>query len=147
MGADKVSGVLQGPVTSDGRFMLRRSVPLLIVLWVAGCANPARQTWKIDDPAIMKATLSEQIPIGSSLSEARRYMESEGFECSDVLNGKFIERTQLSDDQPRYEGFDFIRGVRRQSAGFPVERIWSVAVVHDGSLVTDVLVRQDFVGP
>ena len=95
----------------------------------------------------MKATLREHIPIGSPVSEARRYMVSEGFECRDVVNGKFIERTWFGDDEPAYEGLDYILGIRRQSAGVLMGRIWDVAVVHDGRVVTDVLVSHFLDGP
>ena len=146
MSTSNVSG-LYNTLPLGTMLMLRRALGLVALLWVVGCAHTARQTWKVEDPAIMKATLRERIPMGSSISEARRYMESEGFECRDVLNGKFIERTWFGDEQPAYDGLDYIRCTRSQSAGFLMGRIWTVAVVHDGSIVTDVLVSHYVDGP
>lgn len=90
--------------------------------------------------AVMKTTLTERIPIGTSLSDAQRFMESESFHCSEVSQGAFMERSWWGDDKPLHEGLDYVLCERKKNEGFWANQTWQVALVHDGNVVTDILV-------
>ena len=94
----------------------------------------------------MKATLAEHVPPGMDLAHARRFMEKEGFACRSE-HGVFIEKTWFADVQPLHDGIDFVHCSRADSAGFLMGRVWDIALVHKGNVVTKVLVSHYLDGP
>ena len=102
----------------------------------------------------METTLTERIPIGTPVAEAQRFMEREGFECRDHVNGTFIERRHWTDKEPRHERLTFIEcsraqslGSRKGSSGLLMTRKWDVALVNDGKVVTEILLSHYVDGP
>jgi hypothetical protein len=141
-------------MSQPGIAAMHRLAWLILLVPMLGCAHTAQVTWKIDDPTNMATTLGDRVPIGTSIADARRFMEHEGFDCRDVADGWFIERTWFGDDEPKHEGIDFIRCHRSQNLGIYqgwnsllMSRNWGVALVHDGHLVTDILVSHYLDGP
>jgi len=128
---------------------------LPFVLVAVGCGHSSQFTWKIDDPVVMKSVLAEHVPHGTPVADARRFMESEGFDCRECSNGSFIERTWFGDREPRYDGIDFTDCDRVQNlgiykgsfGGLLMSRNWRVALVNDGNAVTDILVSHYIDGP
>lgn len=135
--------------------MFHRIALMAIVVVCVGCLHSSQVTWRIDDPVVMKAALVEHVPIGTPVSAARRFMESEGFICEPRSNSSFIERRSWSDREPKHEGIDFLGCHRRESlgvnkyglGGLLMSRKWNVALVNDGSIVTDILVSHYIDGP
>lgn len=122
----------------------------LIGVWLITSwnAHSIQITWEIDNPTDMETILEDRIPVGSAIAEARGFMESEGFVCRDVSNGTFTEKEWFGDEEPQYDDISFVRCWRSQRVGFFKRGIdglvmshnWEVALVHDGSVITDVLV-------
>lgn len=75
------------------------------------------------------ASVSAKIPIGVQVAEARKFMEDEGFECS-------IE-----------EADSYLLCRRHESAGFLIERVWTVAFHIRESKVVEINGSTDLSGP
>ncbi len=87
-----------------------------------------------EGPRMVQAVLG-QVPVGTPIDDAQRFMEREGFTCSRSTNEHFLDRTKL----------DYIYCDR--SEGGLVSRRWQVAVVHRDGKVTEVLASTDLAGP
>ena len=83
----------------------------------------------------MVETVQGQVPPGTPVDEALRFMEREGFKCSRTVNGSFGERN----------GLDYLYCDR--SEGGIVQRRWQAAIVHRDGKVAEVLARTGLVGP
>lgn len=134
--------------------MSPRNLLLSMAFFAIGCAHAAQLTRSIDDPMIMKATLEERIPVGTPIAEAQQFMEKEGFECREHLNGTFVERRSLRDKEPRHERLMFVECSRAQRFNTgesdgrrPQSSKWDVALVNDGKVVTTILVSHYNDGP
>jgi hypothetical protein len=77
-----------------------------------------------------------RVPIGTSVEEAQRFMELEGFACSRNTNESFLDRT----------GLDYIYCDRSEGRGW-VSRRWQVAIVHRDRKVVEVLASTGLIGP
>lgn len=115
---------------------------------VTGCSHRHQQTWKHTTIEQMHATLAEQIPPQTPLEEARAYMEKEGFKCSPRTNELFVEQDHWAAPGVRHSGLNYVHCHRGQGEGhFLMSRIWNIALVHDGHVVTDVLISMYVDGP
>ena len=88
----------------------------------------------------MKTALLQIVPSGTPLVQARNVMEREGFTVAAKQNAAFSEQGRL------HQNIDYLYCDRSESAGFPVERRWQVALVHDGTQLTDILVSMGSTG-
>jgi hypothetical protein len=95
----------------------------------------------LKEPAAMKSALVRLVPPGTSVAKARAAMEHEGFTVTEKRNARFAEQGKLR------ESIDYLYCDRTESAGFPIERRWQVALVNDGTQVTDILVSTGLTGP
>jgi hypothetical protein len=123
------------------------AVPFAVILW-GGCVHFSQATWKIEKPEDMRQAIIQRIPRGTSIDAARKVMESEGFTCNLKRNSTFYERTSWqTDGVQRHDQIDFLECRRTQSAGFLMSRQWTVALVLNGDLVSDVLISHILDGP
>jgi hypothetical protein len=89
----------------------------------------------------MKSALLQMVAPGTSLVQARNAMEREGFRVAEKHNAAFNEEGTL------HKNINYLYCDRTELAVFPVERRWQVALVNDGTRVTDILVSMSLTGP
>jgi hypothetical protein len=111
-----------------------RMTVLTLVLAVGGC-GPASVTRDVEDPPRMVEVILGRIPVGTPLSEAERFMTSEGFACRHTADGAFLDRRGLS-----YLSCD-------RSTGVVVQRRWQVAIGARDGKVDEVLASTGLIGP
>lgn len=114
---------------------MRAALTSAVLVAVVGCAGTRSVTQGIEEPPRMVETVLGQIPIGTPIDDAQRFMEWEGFACSRSTNAKFLNR----------EGLDYVYCDR--SEGGAVQRRWQVAVVYRDGKVVEVLASTGLVGP
>ena len=125
-----------------------RVICIALGVAISGCAHSRQVTWKLTAPNEMKDVVAKHVPPGTSIVDAQRFMESEGFSCL-VERGKgFSERRAWYDAGEKHTNIDFLRCSRSQSDGhILMSRNWSVALVLNGDAVTHVLVGHYIDGP
>src|SRR5262245_26147337 len=101
----------------------------------AGCGSSNSVTRGIQEPPRMIEVILGKTPVGTSLPDDERFMQSEGFKCSQPTNGEFLGRRSL----------DYLYCDR--SDGEIVQRRWQVAIVHREGKVSEVLASTGLVGP
>jgi hypothetical protein len=127
----------------------RMIMAVLLLLPCCGCDtmfHSSQATWRIDSPDSMIAVIPQHVPVGTSVQEAMKFMEHEGFACTLRRNGTFCEQ-RGHDPGEKHEGIDFLECHRVQNAGFLMSRVWEVALVLKNDRVTDILVSHWFDGP
>ena len=103
---------------------MRVVLTAVALLAAAGCAGTRSVTRGIEEPPRMVEAVLRLIPVGTSVDDAQRFMEREGFACSRSTNDEFLGR----------KGLDYIHCDRSEGSGF-VQRRWQVAVVYrDGKV-------------
>ena len=102
---------------------------------LAAC-SPEHPTSEVLSSKDMATALAGSIPKGTPLATAREFMVKEGFECENVVKGKWKKQT----------GLTFVL-CKRVDGTPPVKRIWEVALMHDGSKVTGLDLRSALVYP
>jgi len=128
--------------------MLRWIAACLLAALTIGCIHSSQVTWKLDDPDVMRTVVLQHVPPGTSLETATAFMTEEGFGCEVQKASDFYERRSWMNEGAKHEGLDFLNCNRRQSAGeLLMFRDWSVAVILDGDVVSDVLVAHYVDGP
>jgi hypothetical protein len=116
-------------------------VMILLAIGCAGGKQAARQTARIEEPAVVKSAVLEGIPRGTRLGLAKEFMEHEGFQCSVVRSGRFAEQGVV------HEGVDFLWCNRDDRGSAWVHRRWQVMLVLENDTVTDVHVSEGLIGP
>jgi len=96
---------------------------------------PHKVTQGIDDAAAMRNILVREVPPGSSVVEAERFMRDQGFSCYRELDASYRN----------LNGIDYLLCGRDD--GIVVFRVWSVAILHQDGKVTDVFVDTGLTGP
>jgi hypothetical protein len=104
---------------------------------LAGCGSTHSITRGISESPRMVEAILGQIPIGTPVEDAQRFMKREGFECSRTTNGSLGDR----------HGIDYVYCDRSESVGFPVSQRWQVVLVYRDGKVTEVLASTGLVGP
>lgn len=104
---------------------------------VAGCAGTQSFTRGIEEPPRMVDAVLGQIPVGTAVDDAQRFMEREGFDCSRETNAELRDGKML----------DYIYCDRSDSEGWIVSRRWQVKVVHRDDKVVEVIAHTGLVGP
>ena len=93
----------------------------------------------------MIEALAKQVPIGSKSADARKVMQTAGFECKLISAGSFSESPGLESDDRKYksiENSDYLLCRRIDSSKSFKSNVWSVAIVVDAEeKVSDWLVR------
>ena len=115
---------------------MRVALTALVLLVAAGCTGTRSVTRGIEEPPRMVEAVIGQIPVGTPVADAQRFMEREGFGCSRSTNAEFLD----------HKGLDYIYCDRSEGGGI-VQRRWQVAVVHRDGKVTEVIASTGLVGP
>ena len=108
---------------------------MVLVAMGLGCGSSHSVTRGVQEPRRMIAAILGQIPVGTSVADAERFMRPEGFKCSETTNGEFLDR----------QGLDYLYCDRSDSG--IVQRRWQVAIVHRDGKVSEVLASTGLVGP
>ncbi len=107
-----------------------------------GCVAPRYAVPRdLADADAMRALLAQEIPQGTSLSDAQTFMEVNQFTCQTRRGQSYT-----SQDFAR-ENFDFLQCRRTDKAGFMVVRCWNIALVLEEDIVQDIYVDISYVGP
>src|SRR5262249_20320711 len=85
-------------------------------------------TGGVTDLDTMAATLRRNVPAGTPVAQARRFMEREGFRCSMKQNASFSEQGRV------HEGIDYL-DCDRGDRSFPGLQRWQVGLVVRGGAV------------
>ena len=93
----------------------------------------------------MKSALERNVPIGSSIEDARLYMKSEGFSCELHANSSFVDASG-EDDETVHEDIDYVWCDRHDSMGAFVSRRWQCALVIKNDNVASILVSTGLTG-
>ena len=119
-----------------------------LVMLLVCCLHTSQVTWEIRDRQAMKSAILQGVPLGTSVQQAQRFMEGEGYTCSVTRNGTFYERLAFCDAGLKHAGIDFLNCRRLQGDGaLFMSRFWEVALVLDRDTVVDVLVANWIDGP
>ncbi|QEL14576.1 hypothetical protein [Limnoglobus roseus] len=120
----------------------------VILMFAAGCVGPGRVTRDVQEPEQMAELVARLAPPGTSVDDAQRAMEREGFRCSRVVNGTFTALKGEERTPEEHEGIDFLKCWRsRDSQLSIISGSWSVAIVHKDSKVVEVLAYTALTGP
>jgi hypothetical protein len=125
-----------------GRFAGRVALVVALLAAASLVAQLGRDgpTRGIEAPTQMERIILASVPVGSPITEARRFMESEGFRCQEYVNSPCARGDEVR------EGLDFLH-CDRSDGGWIVQRRWQVALVHRDGRVTEVLASTGLVGP
>ena len=115
---------------------MRVALTAAVLAVVTGCTGTRSVTRDIEEPPRLVEVVLSQVPVGTSVENAQRFMEREGFKCSRTIAGQFGDR----------KGLDYVY-CDRSEGGVWVQRRWQVAIVHRGGKVTEVLASTGLVGP
>lgn len=115
---------------------MRVALTAVVLVAITGCAGTRSVTRGIEEPPRMVEVVLAQVPIGTPVEDAQRFMEREGFACTRSTNAAFLDR----------KGLDCIHCDRSEGSGW-VQRRWQVAVVHRDGKVTEVIASTGLVGP
>jgi hypothetical protein len=116
---------------------MRRTLGVIILVAVASCSRSRAVTEGIEKPPLMVEAVLSQVPLGTPVDEAQRFMEREGFKCTRSTNAAWEDR----------KGLDYIYCDRSDSANWPVQRRWQVAIVYRDGKVIEILASTGLVGP
>ena len=103
-----------------------------------------------DDKKSMKEELLKFVPVGSSVQDAKRIMEENGFACEMYTNDSSIETFEndpLSERTITHDNADFCYCDKRRTPFQLVAREWKVMVVHKNNVVSDIYVNTGLTGP
>lgn len=110
----------------------------LAILWYALTSHGP--TAGLNDVQKMKSAILAHVPIGTTIDDARKFMEKERFRCSEFTNAIFTMNGGTR------KGIDFTYCERKDNAGLLEVRIWDVALVVVDEKVTEILVDESVFG-
>ena len=97
-----------------------------------------------DDAKSTKEEILKKVPIGSSIQDAKRIMEENGFKCKMYTNATFYE-DQENDPEGKgeivHENTDHLLCHKEGASFLYVYREWSVVIVHKNNVVSDIFVK------
>ena len=107
----------------------------------------------IFDAKAMKEEILKQVPIGSSIYDAKIIMEKNCFKCAMYKNSGFLEKGDSYGNDPlgkkdiSHEGVDFLYCGNDEASGLYVMKEWMVMIVHQNEVVSNVYVNTGLTGP
>ncbi len=119
---------------------------LLLIVWGLLCCSCAYKADKLSlsdgNRDKIKAEIAHLVPIGSSVSLAKKTMESEGFNCELVQKGEFSEYGDDTKGHPINEinNIDYLY-CDKVIKGFISGTRWQIAFVQRDNIITNVMVR------
>jgi hypothetical protein len=120
-------------MTIKTRIVCLALVPVLPV----ACATTSRSLTRgiKESPEMVKMVL-RSVPPGTPIDAAERFMRSEGFHCTKIVNDSFGERS----------GIDYLSCSRSEGKGF-VRRVWKIAIIDRGGRVAEILAKTGLEAP
>lgn len=126
------------------KFFIFRSIIFLLISINLLFAQSATGGIKIkfhDNPDVMEQEILKVIPLGTSITEAKKIMEKNGFICELVENGAFSDIRHDSNTPGRirqkiYKNIDFL--YCDISKGFVVARRWQASLVYEDNQVKQI---------
>lgn len=103
--------------------------------------TPRGPTYRLSDPHKMKAAILKHVPPGTTIEDAKAFMQQEGFQCEREYTNQMF-----TGDGETHQGLDFTYCERSQSEGLLEVRIWGVALVVADGKITEVFVRSGVFG-
>jgi hypothetical protein len=103
-----------------------------------------------DDAKSMKEEVLKKVPIGSSIPDAKRIIEENGFSCEMYKNGSFTEMQENDPEGKRniyHDNADFLFCGKEGKPFQYVFREWRVIMVHKNEVVSDIFVNTWVTGP
>jgi hypothetical protein len=103
-----------------------------------------------DDAKSMKEEVMKKVPIGSSIPDAKRIIEENGFSCEMYKNGSFTEMQENDPEGKRniyHDNADFLFCGKEGKPFQYVFREWRVIMVHKNEVVSDIFVNTWVTGP
>ena len=100
-----------------------------------GC-GPSHPTAEVTNSKEMAQALSASITKGIPLAAAQAFMEKEGFECTPMTKAKWKGKGE----------FNYLL-CKREDGSPPIKRLWEVAVMHEGGVVSGLDARTALMYP
>ena len=124
---------------------MQRSVSILVLVVSCGCQTLSPPRMRAASYEEMASAVSQGVPAGTPLADARKTMEAAGFECDLMTNASFSEDPGIigsnREEFRSVQDARYLSCEKTESAGFLVSHIWTVALVaDDANNVQDVLV-------
>lgn len=117
---------------------MRKSVISILLVVTSTAFGQSDQTkLKMHNNAkAMRQEIEMRIPTGSSIQDAKRTMEANGFTCARKEQNSFVE---MNDDKSvvEHNNIDFLFCDKSQTF-FIDTRLWQVALVHKNGVVSDI---------
>ncbi len=104
------------------------------------------------DAKSMKEEILKQVPIGSSIYDAKHTLEENCFGCEMYKNGSFTEKRWedpkgLGRGNVSHYNEDFLSCRKHETPYLYVMEEWMVIIVHHNDVVSDVFVNTGLTGP
>ncbi len=91
------------------------------------------------DNTKVKEEILKQVPLGSSMEHAQKIMLEDGFQCTMMLNERFIEQENHF-TKATHEGIDYLYCDKEKGKSFFCSQRWQIAIVRRNNVVADILV-------
>ena len=123
-----------------------------IFAFLSGCSGRntnSRVTGNMSYPPELLRVIEQHIPIGTTRTEARTFMEQEGFSCKYETNSTFRYKEVEHDGSTNkivLADIDFLRCGRSRQDGL-VETSVSVAIIIEEDRVAKFVGNRSFLGP
>jgi hypothetical protein len=91
-------------MSKPGKFVIPLLVATPLILLLAQCSygdlRPiliGKKIWLENENAPLEQSIRGQIPVGSSITEARKILELNGYVCVDRKNSSFVNTNKVAD--------------------------------------------------
>lgn len=116
---------------------------ILLVLFLAVSlvvCHAAQKRMKMhNNEKAMKQEIAKQISIGSTIEDARRIMEANGFKCELMERASFADKDHDGRIVSR-RNLDFLWCDKEKGTWFFCDRRWQVVIVHERGIVNEIVV-------
>ena len=113
---------------------------LLLTLCLSGCQTQAKQLDLTDDSDKCRITVLSAVPIGTTITDARRTMEASGFTCTLIPKGRRSEPTVIQIK-------DILHCDMMSKQNSMAFRRWQVMFIINEDKVEDATVTTGLIGP
>lgn len=117
---------------------LMRRLFLALVSTGCGRAQPDRVLDGVEDPRAMRAVVLAIAPVGTTIAEARRRVELEGFRCEPSTQASFAGQS---------DSFNYSHCSGSSQRDLFVSRRFQLALVDSAGLLGEVFVTTGLIGP
>jgi hypothetical protein len=122
-------------MSKPGKFVIPMLVATPLLLLLAQCSygdlRPiliGKKIWLRDENAPLEQAIRGQIPVGSSIAEARKILELNGYVCADRKNSSFANTNEVAD----------YLGCQLQASRLVCVRTNNAAIYYKSEVVTEI---------